>query len=435
MADKLIYGADVVLLLKDLKSEGYQEFICATDCAIETTVETKSVKTVGDGIWNNVAGQKISYVVTLSGLIKLDPDEERNSTFDLQTAMLNMLKVDYRLIFREVESDVIKVIEGRFLIEQSNLTAASEGFATSSFTMQGCGPYIIRDADSDCLAFIEQVAVNNGENIGDLEVTVTGISADTIRFDYSLDGGGRQTVFVDNDPMVFTITDVADGDHTLVIYPICANGEDGTPFTFEFSYDDGCVPVGSLAGLILPNGVLGTPYNYSFNLSGSAPFGINTVVKPSWMLINIFDNTISFSGTPDAAGTDIPISFNITNCSVDSQPFSDTINIIDPSLQRVVWDFTKHGVVAGNFDIEKNFVEIVNVSTTDNGEFPVVDGDNIDIDVNAAFGIRKKLRVVNISTGNVMTDITSSSTTNLGFNFFVTGTDAYTITAEIGFPD
>jgi hypothetical protein len=90
----------------------------------------------------------------------------------------------------------------------------------------------------------------------------------------------------------------------------------------------GCIPVGIIGNPNLPNGTVGTAYNYSFNLSGDAPFALANINKPSWMNIAISGSSVVFSGTPNAIGTNIPVSFNITNCAgVNSVAFSDTLNI------------------------------------------------------------------------------------------------------------
>lgn len=95
----------------------------------------------------------------------------------------------------------------------------------------------------------------------------------------------------------------------------------------------GCAAVGIIGTPVLPDATVGTPYSYSFNLSGTPPFALASVVKPAWMNIIITGGTVFFSGTPgsgDAAGG-VAVSFDITNCASDHVPFADTIDV-DPAL-------------------------------------------------------------------------------------------------------
>lgn len=102
-----------------------------------------------------------------------------------------------------------------------------------------------------------------------------------------------------------------------------------------------CIAVGIGEGT-LPNGEAGVAYSYVLDLTGTAPFVLNTIVKPSWMTIAISGSTVVFSGTPTSedGGTGIPVSFNVTNCSEDSAAFSQTITVTaigispSPSINR-----------------------------------------------------------------------------------------------------
>lgn len=87
-----------------------------------------------------------------------------------------------------------------------------------------------------------------------------------------------------------------------------------------------CIAV-SFDAVSLPDGATGVPYESSFPISGTAPFNITAVTKPAWMSIDIIGGEVVISGTPDASGTGIAVSFTIENCSGDSAAFSDTIDV------------------------------------------------------------------------------------------------------------
>ena len=78
-----------------------------------------------------------------------------------------------------------------------------------------------------------------------------------------------------------------------------------------------CTPVTIEGSPALPNATVGVPYSYSFEVAGTAPFELGSVVKPSWMTISISGTTVSFTGTPAEGdiNTDIPVGFDIQNCS------------------------------------------------------------------------------------------------------------------------
>lgn len=89
-----------------------------------------------------------------------------------------------------------------------------------------------------------------------------------------------------------------------------------------------CVPVVISGTPSLPDGLLNTPYSYSFGITGDAPFTVSVSQKPGWMLIQPVGSSIVFSGTPDAGGDNIPVSFAINNCSGSSVGFNGSVNII-----------------------------------------------------------------------------------------------------------
>ena len=107
---------------------------------------------------------------------------------------------------------------------------------------------------------------------------------------------------------------------------VCDNAS--SPVYEDIGTDGSCDGVAFDGTPALPDATAGTPYNYSFDLTGDGPFAINTVVKPAWMTIAVVSNSIVFSGTPPAPATDVSVSFNITNCSASfSIAFSDTMDV------------------------------------------------------------------------------------------------------------
>lgn len=81
----------------------------------------------------------------------------------------------------------------------------------------------------------------------------------------------------------------------------------------------------------MPDPVLGQPYTYDFEVTGTPPFTLANVVKPNWMDINIVGNVIEFTGTPQIGdeGENIPVSLQVKNCISGLINFNQTLNITD----------------------------------------------------------------------------------------------------------
>lgn len=228
-------GQDVVLQF--MKGGDYFSYACATDCSIDFTKTKKSVKTIGDGVWTKERMQNKSYVISLSGLIKFD-DGTVPHAFDLYDYYDQGVDIQFRMIFTDVQSSLIKVFTGTASVDDLNLGGGSEGAATGTATLKGNGPPTISDSFLGCTATVGAATVGPSSSDGDPTITAavnySGLSVSTTRLDYTVDGGGRLTIFSPGTSGVFFLHSLH-GAHELIIYPICANGEDGTPFTVDFT--------------------------------------------------------------------------------------------------------------------------------------------------------------------------------------------------------
>lgn len=91
-----------------------------------------------------------------------------------------------------------------------------------------------------------------------------------------------------------------------------------------------CLPIGG-GFILLINGIEGQPYYYELEFTGTPPFILSSVVKPSWMTVSTSGNVVILEGTPDAEG-EITVSFTLNNCFGVPQNFEGTagINPFDP---------------------------------------------------------------------------------------------------------
>jgi len=241
MADPIL-GKDVIIQF--YKGGAFFNYGCAENVEGQFSMETKSVKTVGDGIWKRQRGQSLGLQIELSGLI-ID-DSSIPVAFDLLDYFKNMTDIRYRLLFYD-NAGLKKVIEGFALPINVNLGGGAEGHGTGSITLVGNGdpdqiytPPNPNQPPASCHAEIDTAHTElRGSGIQYRWVVIDSMvsgSAAISRWDYTLDGGGVQTAFTTNTiptewrlPLSYGI-----GTHTIVITPICDNGFSGTAFTMVF---------------------------------------------------------------------------------------------------------------------------------------------------------------------------------------------------------
>ena len=81
-----------------------------------------------------------------------------------------------------------------------------------------------------------------------------------------------------------------------------------------------CTNAAFIGNTILDDAQTDVPYNFTLNITGTAPFSLSNIVKPSWMTITVSGSAILLTGTPSASdfsiARDVRISFDVTNdCS------------------------------------------------------------------------------------------------------------------------
>jgi hypothetical protein len=248
MADPIL-GKDVIVQF--YKGGNFYNYACAENVEIQFSMDTKSVKTVGDGVWKRSKGQSLSYQVELTGLI-LD-DSIMPEAFDLLNYYKNMTDVNYRLLFYD-NAGLKKTITGYALPINVNLGGGSEGFASGNITLSGNGgpDQLITPSNPNptpnpptqplpnCDAEIATAHVQTEGSIiirrrFVVDSMVPG-GATISRWDYTIDGGGIQTAFTSGSIPTNWLLPISAGigTHTIIVTPICDNGFGGTPFTLTF---------------------------------------------------------------------------------------------------------------------------------------------------------------------------------------------------------
>lgn len=322
-----VLAKDVVIQF--MKYGEFAVYACASEVFIDFEMETKSVRTINDGNWRKERGQVKGYNINLSGVVIMD-EEDLPAAFDIYEYFTSMVPIEYRIIFQS-ESGALRLFEGFALPKSIHAGGGSEGFATFDTVLVGDGAPSFRDSINPCPVEITSAEVITVDDQNALQInSVTG--GTVLRYDYQIDGGGRQTAFTDgNLPAVFIFGNgegEPDSEHTLTVIPVCDNGYDGEPFDIQFTNKaEPCIDVTIIGSPKLPDGQVGILYSYQFKLLGTEPFNLTINDRPAWMNILISGDTVIFSGVPDEEGTNIEVDITITNCSSGSANFSDTLDI------------------------------------------------------------------------------------------------------------
>ena len=112
-----------------------------------------------------------------------------------------------------------------------------------------------------------------------------------------------------------------------------------------------CDPV-SIGELVMPPAIVGIPYNYSVAITGTGPFVLSGIVKPSWMTIAVDGYNVTFTGTPTIAGMDQPVQFTLDNpCGTDAA--SSTLDV-NAFICAFFEDYTIESEDASNLNITVN---------------------------------------------------------------------------------
>lgn len=259
--------------LQFYKDGDFQDFACITDCGIEFTTDTKDVRTIGDGYHRKTRGQRLSYSVSGSGLIELQ------AVYPVAFWLLNyhqqMLHVQFRMLFEDPTTALLKICEGTALVTRVGLNAGATGFAVASFEMEGYGALTITDSATVCNATIGNIEIGAGDPDSgyNASISYTGVS-NAARLEYTIDGGPREVVF---DPgengVIFLTLDV--GVHTIVVYAVCESGIDGESNELVFEIEEGGDPAPSCAapGVPVMSDITGTTATATWAAASPVPAG------------------------------------------------------------------------------------------------------------------------------------------------------------------
>lgn len=223
-------------IIQFYKGAAFYEFFCSQDFSITFDKTTKSTKTIGDGNWRRQRADENGYEFTLSGLVQTqtvgNPD-----AFDVLNYFMQDLEIPFRMVFTDVSNSNVKIIEGVALPVNVKLGSGVGGFVKGSMTLVGNGKPDITDSFTGCsitmIAATVSAYTGEGAVTGAIQINYTA-PAGTFRIDFTIDGGGRLSILtpaISPSSGIYPINENWIGSHTLVLIPICTNGEDSTNLT------------------------------------------------------------------------------------------------------------------------------------------------------------------------------------------------------------
>jgi hypothetical protein len=435
----------------------YIDVLCAKTFSFNRQYELKETTTVQSGFDKEYRPRKKSYTLSFNGVVQVKSANNEPTIKSLFDYGEQFLPVSYRLIYEDNTSNVM-VINGQAYLSSAIFNANPINLLNGTTELTGNGPIEILDYIP---AYIN------------VTVSVTGTANAKTRFIlYKLDGTvaydtstllallptsgwlvqGQSVVMVIQAGQyaygvsttdVQSLTNTFDLDTTPAVHIAFGQtdlNQNSLPTLYDFLTDKNavfdigatapppsCVAPAIVGSPSLPDGTALSSYTYSFDVTGSTPFNITNVTKPSWMNISVSGNTISISGligTGDT-GNNIPVSFDINN-ACGSVTFSDTFDVNLPGTPPVDidWSFTRGGIPFGTLRIFVNAALVIDTNTTTSGSFSVNVGDVVEAQV---IGLSSKTLIVQDST----TTLYNHSGTGVeDYSFTAASGENYTITAS-----
>lgn len=225
----VILGKDVHM---EITKEGdYKKYICAENIEIRFQMETKAVRTIGDGYAKKYRGQAVGYTVNVTSLIPYDEPGEVNA-FDLIEYWRQMVDVSFRILFKKQDGTGYTQIRGNGLVTDLGITGPAD-FAGSELSIQGNGIPEIGEPPTCSITIFNFDFPHQGGFI--YEARVLGeYSGPAIKYDWRLDGGAVDTA-LSTGWFVNVAGPGAIGDHVLEVWPVCANGVQGNKYVHNFT--------------------------------------------------------------------------------------------------------------------------------------------------------------------------------------------------------
>lgn len=347
----------------------YFNVLCAKTWGLSVTTKMKETTTPGSGFWQEYRPQKLSYTLSLNAVVMIAGENGEPTVKDLFQNQMNFLPCNYRMVCED-NSGALLVIIGQAYVTNTSIDSNPINLLNGTVQFQGNGDIELADNIPEYILLTTMVL---GIGASGKFRLLLGDADENVIFDSSLspeaqlnDGwllpGSILESSIIKGSYYYAIQwkDVTSDDNSFNL-----SGPPPAPGTRTFNHGDGvindhpnfydftadrsatfelgepyvppaCINVAIEGSPMLPDGEVGQIYSYSFPITGTAPFVLTVNNRPSWMSISIVGSNVFFTGMAMTAGTDIPVSITITNCSEGAVSFSQNIEIIPPTKGKLV---------------------------------------------------------------------------------------------------
>lgn len=456
-----IQGLNCVFQVKI--GDDYKTVVCAKSFTFNPITDMKETTTVGSGFWKEFRPRKLSYTITFNGMLQVESLASQEVAKTLLTRQTQFLAFEYQLIYEDNSGNVM-IVRGSAYVTSSLFDASPVNLVNATHELQGTGPIelldqlpvpininIVSTGDISIGAFIQfKLIDSNGEVIfdsghlpeasgGNLShpVNVTGqvqsgsyyflwvVTADSVGNVFDLDAPPTKTT-------AFNDATQSENSFGVQIYDFTADRT--ATFALGISTPPPtCVAPGH-TGLNNTGGTTGTFYTGTVTLTGSQPFTLSNITKPSWLTLSLTDNIVTLSGMP-TAGLNQDVSFDMTNaCGTAS--FADQIDISSsPTANTINYTYDEDGTFQGSSCSFKIFVNAtVQAFLTVDGSSVIFTnpGDTVEVQISGVSGARKHIDIQDSVSGEIYNaDVT---TVVHSYVFVTTLGHDYTINGEGGNP-
>lgn len=425
-----IQGVNCVFQVKI--GDDYKTVVCAKSFTFNPVTDMKETTTVGSGFWKEFRPRKLSYTITFNGMLQVAAETTQEFAKTLFTYQIQFLPLEYRLLYTD-NSGNIMVVLGTVYVSSSLFDASPANLVNATQELQGSGPIEVLDqlpelvninisstGDPSIAALIQFRLMNdNGDIIFDSgqlpgasggnfahPMNVTGqvqsgsysflwqVTTDAVGNQFDLNAPPTKSTSFNNNTTNENSYGVQQYDFTADRAVTFAFGINNPPPT--------CVaPV--VASSNVPNGTEIVPWSGSVTLSGSQPFVLSNITKPSWMSISISGNIITLQGASPSPGLLQEVAFDVTNaCGTTS--FNDEFNINpNPNVVNINWDFSNTATnQSSTFIIFKNGVQVLAQGPSASGTVTGVIGDSFETRIiGPSFTVEKEIHIFGSATGEI----------------------------------
>jgi hypothetical protein len=230
---EVLLGNDALLYFAD-GDGNWWPYACCESFEVSVTSTTKSVKTVGDGIWGRERTQRLDYTVTASGIIRYDTEDAFNN-FDLLEYQIGSDGIEWKAVYKQMDhSTEFTMLYGTILITETSF-AAPQDFVNGSFSARGVGELGVGIMPT-CTAEISDMTVTRNGILLTYSVVIEELVSGTVpSYEWQLDGGGVGTALSTGWQINVADTGTPYGPHVLEIWPVCSNGIRGVKWTENFT--------------------------------------------------------------------------------------------------------------------------------------------------------------------------------------------------------